>query len=74
MLPASVFANQRKRVGLVLAVAEIVLLALAFEAAYQTRLHITFERSFFMEGRRQSPFDRVQHTVLARNRRIIADL
>ncbi len=53
MLPASVFANQRKRVGLVLAVAEIVLLALAFEAAYQTRLHITFERSFFMEGRRQ---------------------
>jgi exopolysaccharide biosynthesis polyprenyl glycosylphosphotransferase len=48
-----VFANQRKRVGLSLAVAESVLLIFAFLAAYQTRLHAGFGREFFIDERRR---------------------
>lgn len=47
------FANQRKRVGLSLAVAESVLLTFAFIAAYQTRLHASFGREFFIDDRRR---------------------
>jgi exopolysaccharide biosynthesis polyprenyl glycosylphosphotransferase len=48
-----VFANQRKRVGLSLAVLESILLVLAFIAAYQTRLHAGFGRLFYIDERRR---------------------
>lgn len=43
------FAHQRKKIQLLFAVADAVITVGAFEAAYLTRLHSTFERVFFLE-------------------------
>jgi exopolysaccharide biosynthesis polyprenyl glycosylphosphotransferase len=42
-----VFAHQRKKIQLLFAVADALLTVAAFEAAYATRLHLSFERIFF---------------------------
>ena len=42
------FAHQRKKIQLLFAVADAVLTVAAFEAAYATRLHLSFERIFFL--------------------------
>ena len=46
------FAYQRKKVGLALALADIALVSLAFLIAYQTRVHIGLEREFFLTPKR----------------------
>jgi exopolysaccharide biosynthesis polyprenyl glycosylphosphotransferase len=43
-----VFAYQRKKVGLALALTDITLVSLAFLFAYQTRVHLSLERPFFI--------------------------
>jgi len=43
-----VFAHQRKKIQLLFAVADALLIVLAFEAAYFTRTHLTLERVFFL--------------------------
>jgi exopolysaccharide biosynthesis polyprenyl glycosylphosphotransferase len=48
-----VFAYQRKKVGLALALTDIALVSLAFLFAYQTRLNLTLERQFFIPGDRR---------------------
>ena len=45
----SVFAHQRKKIQLLFAVADALLIVLAFEAAYFTRTHLTLERVFFLQ-------------------------
>jgi exopolysaccharide biosynthesis polyprenyl glycosylphosphotransferase len=44
-----VFAHQRKKIQLLFAVADALLVFLAFEAAYFTRTHLTLERVFFLQ-------------------------
>jgi exopolysaccharide biosynthesis polyprenyl glycosylphosphotransferase len=44
-----VFAHQRKKIQLLFAVADALLTVAAFEAAYATRLHLAFERIFFLD-------------------------
>jgi exopolysaccharide biosynthesis polyprenyl glycosylphosphotransferase len=44
-----VFAHQRKKIQLLFAVADALLVVLAFEAAYFTRTHLTLERVFFLQ-------------------------
>jgi exopolysaccharide biosynthesis polyprenyl glycosylphosphotransferase len=46
-----VFAHQRKRVQLLFAMADAVLTAIAFEAAYHTRTQLALDRIFFLHGR-----------------------
>lgn len=41
------FAHQRKKIQLFFAAADALLTVAAFEAAYATRLHLTFDRIFF---------------------------
>jgi len=43
-----VFENHRQRAGLLFAAADILLTALAFEAAYQTRVYLPLERTFYI--------------------------
>ena len=43
------FAHQRKKIQLLFAVADALLIVLAFEAAYFTRIHLTLERVFFLQ-------------------------
>ena len=43
------FAHQRKKIQLLFAVADALVTVGAFEAAYATRLHLSFERTFFLE-------------------------
>ena len=47
------FAYQRKKVGLALALTDVTLVSLAFLLAYQTRVHVSFEREFFIVGDRR---------------------
>jgi hypothetical protein len=49
-----VFSYQRKKVSLCLALADVVLVILAFEIAYQTRVHLALERSFFLSPHRKA--------------------
>lgn len=44
------FAHQRKKIQLLFAVADALLTAAAFETAYATRLHLSFDRLFFLSG------------------------
>jgi exopolysaccharide biosynthesis polyprenyl glycosylphosphotransferase len=48
-----VFAYQRKKVGLALALTDIALVSLAFVLAYQTRLNLSLEREFFIPSDRR---------------------
>jgi exopolysaccharide biosynthesis polyprenyl glycosylphosphotransferase len=48
-----VFAYQRKKVGLALALTDIALVSLAFVLAYQSRLNLSLEREFFIPGDRR---------------------
>ena len=43
------FAHQRKKIQLLFAIADALLIVLAFEAAYFTRQHLTLERVFFLQ-------------------------
>ena len=43
------FAHQRKKIQLLFAVADALLTVGAFEAAYATRVHLAFDRIFFLE-------------------------
>jgi exopolysaccharide biosynthesis polyprenyl glycosylphosphotransferase len=43
-----VFAHQRKKIQLLFAVADAIVTVAAFEAAYSTRLHLSFDRIFFL--------------------------
>ena len=43
------FAHQRKKIQLLFAVVDALLIVLAFEAAYVTRTHLTLERLFFLQ-------------------------
>lgn len=45
------FAHQRNRVRLFFAIADTLLTLLAFEAAYQSRVHLSLARVFFIEPR-----------------------
>jgi exopolysaccharide biosynthesis polyprenyl glycosylphosphotransferase len=49
-----VFSYQRKKVSLCLALADVALIALAFEIAYQARVHLGLERSFFLSPHRKA--------------------
>ena len=42
------FAHQRKKIQLLFAVADAIVTVAAFEAAYSTRLHLSFDRIFFL--------------------------
>ena len=44
-----VFAHQRKKIQLLFAIADALVIVLAFEAAYFTRQHLTLERVFFLQ-------------------------
>jgi exopolysaccharide biosynthesis polyprenyl glycosylphosphotransferase len=46
-----VFAHQRKKIQLLFAVADAVIILVAFQAAYFTRLQLTFEHVFFLVPR-----------------------
>lgn len=48
------FSYQRKKVSLCLALADVLLVTLAFEIAYQTRFHLGLERTFFLSPRRKA--------------------
>jgi exopolysaccharide biosynthesis polyprenyl glycosylphosphotransferase len=43
-----VFAYQRKKVGLALALTDVTLLSFAFLLGYQTRVHLSLEREFYI--------------------------
>jgi exopolysaccharide biosynthesis polyprenyl glycosylphosphotransferase len=47
-----VFAYQRKKVGLALALTDIALVSIAFLLAYQTRFNLSLEREFYIPGDR----------------------
>jgi exopolysaccharide biosynthesis polyprenyl glycosylphosphotransferase len=47
-----VFAYQRKKVGLALALTDIALVSIAFLLAYQTRFNLRLEREFYIPGDR----------------------
>jgi exopolysaccharide biosynthesis polyprenyl glycosylphosphotransferase len=47
-----VFAYQRKKVGLALALTDVALVSIAFLLAYQTRLNLSLEREFFIVPQR----------------------
>jgi exopolysaccharide biosynthesis polyprenyl glycosylphosphotransferase len=47
-----VFAYQRKKVGLALALTDIALVSIAFLLAYQTRFNLSLEREFYIPGNR----------------------
>ena len=46
------FAYQRKKVGLALALTDIALVSIAFLLAYQTRFNLSLEREFYIPGNR----------------------
>jgi exopolysaccharide biosynthesis polyprenyl glycosylphosphotransferase len=48
-----VFAYQRKKVGLALALTDLALVSIAFFLAYRTRINLSLEREFFISGKRQ---------------------
>lgn len=47
------FAYQRKKVSIALTLVDIILLVIAFELAYRTRIHLSFEREFFLAPQRK---------------------
>jgi exopolysaccharide biosynthesis polyprenyl glycosylphosphotransferase len=58
-----VFSYQRKKVSLCLALADVLILTIAFEIAYQTRFNLGLERSFYLSADRKATLWLV--TVLA---------
>jgi len=47
---SGVFSRQNRKVRLLFGLADLVLIAVAFEAAYQTRFHLNLEREFYLRA------------------------
>ncbi len=49
ILLAEVFSRRHRKVRVLFGLSDVLLTALAFEAAYRTRLHLNLEKAFFLE-------------------------
>ena len=49
ILLAEVFSRHHRKVRVLFGLSDVLLTALAFEAAYQTRLHLSLEKAFFLD-------------------------